>query len=91
MLFKRVVVLLALAAGSLGLVACIAVPYPISLVKTRLDRTNKRAFVTIDKSLASAQDRIREVQARQGVEDQNRRDRSETPRLAPSKAKERLA
>jgi hypothetical protein len=46
MLFKRVMPLLALAAGSLGLVACIAGAYPISLVKTRLDRTNERVFVT---------------------------------------------
>src|ERR1700722_19062524 len=64
MRFKRVVALLALAAGSLGLVACIAMSYPISLVKARLDRTKERVFVTIDKGLASAQDRVREVQER---------------------------
>ena len=38
--------------------------YPISLAKTRLDRTNKKVFVAIDKGLASAQDRVREVQER---------------------------
>jgi hypothetical protein len=64
MLFKRVVPLLALAAGSLGFVACIAGAYPISLVKTRLDRTNERVFVTIHKGLASAQDRVRAVRHR---------------------------
>jgi len=38
--------------------------YPISLVKTRLDRTNERVFVTIGKGLESAQDRVREAQER---------------------------
>ncbi len=64
MRFKRVVALLALVAGSLGLVACIAISYPISLVKTRLDRTKERVFVTIGKGLESAQDRVREAQER---------------------------
>ena len=45
MLFKRVVPLLALAAGSLGLVACIAGAYPISVVKVGLDRTIEKLFV----------------------------------------------
>ncbi|HET6324074.1 MAG TPA: hypothetical protein VFG04_05195 [Planctomycetaceae bacterium] len=64
MLFRRVVPIFALAAGSFGFIACIAGAYPISLVKTRLDRTNERAFLTIDKGLASARDRVRAVQER---------------------------
>jgi hypothetical protein len=92
MLFKRVVPLLALAAGSLGLVACIAGAYPISLVKTRLDRTNERVFVTIDKGLASAQDRVRAVQER--VRESKIRTSEIGPKLRDwraSKANERLA
>jgi len=92
MLFKRVVPLLALAAGSLGLVACIAGVYPISLLKTRLDRTNERVFVTIDEGLASVQDRVREVQQR--VRESKIRASEIVPKLRDwraSKAKERLA
>ena len=90
MLFKRVVSLLALAAGSLGIVACIAGAYPISLVKTRLDRTNERVFVTIDKGLASAQDRVRGARAHKSQRSEPTRSvrNSET---RTSKAKERLA
>ena len=91
MRFKRVVTPLALAAGSLGLVLCITVPYPISLVKTRLDRTNERVFVTIDKGLASAQDRVREVQER--VRESKISTREIAPKLRDwrtSNAKERL-
>ena len=64
MLFKRVVALVALAAGFFGFVACLAGAYPISLLKARLDRVNERVFVTIDKGLASAPGRVREVQER---------------------------
>jgi hypothetical protein len=92
MLFKRIVALLALAAGSFGFVACITAAYPISLVKTRLERTNERVFVTIDKGLASAQDRVREVQER--VRESKIRTSEIAPKLRDwraSKAKERLA
>jgi hypothetical protein len=92
MLFMRVVPLLALAAGSLGLVACIAGAYPISLVKTRLDRTNESVFVTIDTGLASAQDRVRAVQER--VRESKIRNSEIGPKLREwraSTAKERVA
>jgi chromosome segregation ATPase len=92
MLLKRVVALLALAAGFLGFVACITGTYPISLLKTRLDRTNERVFATIDKGLASAQDRVREVQGR--VRESKIRTSEIAPKLRDwraSKAKERLA
>ena len=61
MLLKRVVALLALAGGSLGLLPHVG-SLPLSLAKIRLDRTNDRVFATIDKGLASAQDRVRVVQ-----------------------------
>src|SRR5580704_7694743 len=92
MLLKRVVALLALAAGFLEFVACITGTYPISLLKTRLDRTNERVFATIDKGLASAQDRVREVQGR--VRESKIRTSEIAPKLRDwraSKAKERLA
>ena len=92
MLFKRVVPLLALAAGSLGLVACIAGAYPISVVKVGLDRTIEKLFVTIDTGLTSAQDRVRDVQQR--VRESNIRTGEIAPKLRDwraSKAKERLA
>ncbi len=92
MLFKRVVPLFALTAGSLGFIACIAGAYPISLVKTRLDRTNESVFETIDKGLASAQDRVREVQQRVG--ESKIRTSEIGPKLRDwraSNAKERLA
>jgi hypothetical protein len=91
MLFKRVVALLALAAGFLGVVACLAGVYPVWLVGSRLNQTNERVFVTLDKVLAAAQDRVRGVQKRlreskirTGEIAQNLRDWS------TSKAKERL-
>jgi hypothetical protein len=90
--FRRVVPLLALAAGSLGFVACIAAAYPVSLLKTRLDRTNERVFLTIDKGLASAQDRVRAVQER--VKESKIGTSEIGPKLrdwSASKANERLA
>ena len=92
MLFKRVVPPFALVAGSLGLVACIAVAYPISLVKARLDRIIENVFVTIDTGLVSAQDRVREVQLR--VRESKVRTSEIAPKLRDwraSKAKERFA
>jgi hypothetical protein len=64
MVFKRFMALLALAAGFLGVVACMLAVYPIWLVGFRLVRTNERVFVAVDKSLASAQDRVHRVQKR---------------------------
>ncbi len=92
MLFKRVVALLALAAGFLGCVACITGTYPISLLKTRLDRTNESVFATIDRGLASAQDRVRAVRER--VRESKLKTSEIVPKLRDwraSKAKERLA
>jgi hypothetical protein len=92
MVFKRVGALLAVAAGSLGLVVCIAMPYPILLVKTRLDRSKERVFVTIDKGLVSVQDRVRDVQER--VKESTIRISEIAPKLRDwraSKAKERIA
>src|SRR5271165_6673120 len=62
--FKRVMALFALIAGSLGLVASMVAAYPVWLVGSRLERANERVFLTIDKGLASADDRVRGVQER---------------------------
>jgi chromosome segregation ATPase len=64
LLFERVVALLALAAGFLGAVACLAGIYAVWLAGSRLDQANTRVFATLDKGLASAQDRVRGVQER---------------------------
>jgi hypothetical protein len=64
MILKRVVALLALVTGVLGLVACVAAFYPVWLVQSRLDQANERAFTLLDKGLASAEDRVRGVQKR---------------------------
>jgi hypothetical protein len=64
MLFKRVVALLALAAGLLGVVACMAGVYAAWLVGSRLNQINERVFVTLDRGLAATQDRVRGVQKR---------------------------
>jgi chromosome segregation ATPase len=91
MLFKQVVALLALVAGFLGVVACLAGVYPVWLAGSRLDQTNERIFATLDRGLASAQDRVRGVQGRL------RESRIRTNEIAQnirdwstSKAKERL-
>jgi chromosome segregation ATPase len=91
MLFKRLVGLFALAAGFLGLVACITGGYWVWHLASRIDQANESVFATVDKGLASAQDRIRGVQKRvreskmsTGKIAQNLRDWSK------SRAKERL-
>jgi hypothetical protein len=38
--------------------------YPVWLLRSRLDQANERIFVTLNKGLASAQDRVRRVQQR---------------------------
>ena len=91
MLFKRGVAPLALAVGFLGVVACMAGVYPVWLLGSRLDQTNERVFVTLDKGLASAEDRVRSVQKR--VRESKRRTREIAQDLrdwSTSKAKERL-
>jgi len=62
--FKRVMGLLALAFGFLGVVTCMAGVYAVSLLGSRLERTNEKAFAMIGKGLASAQDRVHGVQKR---------------------------
>jgi len=64
MLCKRVVWLLALAFGFLGVSACMVAVYAAWLLGSRLERTNDKVFAMIDKGLASAQDRVRSVQER---------------------------
>jgi hypothetical protein len=64
MLFKRVRALLALAAGFLGVIACLAGAYLVWLAGSRLEQANERVFATLDKGLASAQVRVRGVQQR---------------------------
>jgi DNA repair ATPase RecN len=64
MFFKRVVCLLALASGFLGVAACMAGAYAAWSLASRLERANDKVFSMIDKGLASAQDRVRRVQDR---------------------------
>jgi DNA repair ATPase RecN len=64
MLFKRIVALLALALGCLGVVACMAGVYAAWSLGSRLDRTNERLFAMIDKGLGFAQDRVSRAQER---------------------------
>jgi hypothetical protein len=64
MLLKRVGALLALLAGFVGVIACMAAFYPVRLIGSRLDQANERVFVMLDKGLASVQDRVRSVQER---------------------------
>jgi hypothetical protein len=64
MLLKRVVWLLALAFGFLGVAACMVGVYAAWSLGSRLERINDRVFAMIDNGLASAQDRVRSVQDR---------------------------
>jgi DNA repair ATPase RecN len=64
MLFKRVMWLFALAFGVLGVAACLVGVYAAWSLASRLERTNDKVFAMIDKGLASAQDRVRNVQER---------------------------
>jgi hypothetical protein len=64
MLFRRLVSLLALTLGSVGLLACMAGIYGVWLLKSRLDQANEKVGVGLDKGLASIQDRVRGAQRR---------------------------
>jgi hypothetical protein len=64
MLLKRVSALIALAAGLLGILACVAGFYLVWLVGARLDQANEKVFATLDRGLGSAQERVRGVQQR---------------------------
>ena len=64
MAFKRVVWLLALAFGFLGVALCMVGLYAAWLLGSWLERTNVKVFAVIDKGLASAQDGVRRVKGR---------------------------
>jgi DNA repair ATPase RecN len=64
MAFKRVVWLLALAFGFLGVALCMVGLYAVWALGSWLERTNDKVFAMIDKGLASAQDGVRRVKER---------------------------
>jgi hypothetical protein len=64
MLFKRLVAVLAMFFGLLGVVVCLVGIYAVWSAGSRLDRANDRVFATVDKSLAAARDRVLGVQRR---------------------------
>jgi DNA repair ATPase RecN len=64
MFFNRVVGLLALAFGFLGVVACMAGVYAVWSVGSRLERANNKTFAMIDKGLESSKVRVGGVQMR---------------------------
>ena len=64
MQFKRLVALLALAAGFVGIPVCIVGAFAAWSLGSRLERTNATVFAMIDKGLTAAQDRVRSVQER---------------------------
>jgi chromosome segregation ATPase len=64
MFFNRVVGLLALAFGFLGVVACMAGAYAVWSLGSRLERANDKTFAMIDKGLESSKVRVGGVQMR---------------------------
>jgi hypothetical protein len=64
MQFKRLVALLALAAGFVGIPVCIVGAFAAWSLAARLERTNAIVFAMINKGLAAAEDRARSVQER---------------------------
>jgi len=64
MLFRRIVGLLALAFGFLGVAACMVGVYAAWSLGSRLETTNNRVFAIIDKGLRSGQDGVCRVQER---------------------------
>jgi chromosome segregation ATPase len=64
MLFRRVVGLLALAFGLVGVAACGAGAYGVWRVQSRLNRANDKVFDAVDRGLAAVQDRIPVAQER---------------------------
>lgn len=79
MFFKRVVGLLALAFGLIGVIACVAGIYGVCILGSRLQHANDVAFAVVDKGLASAEERVRELQ-----------NRVEESRLTTTEVKHRL-
>jgi hypothetical protein len=64
MQLKRSVAILAVAAGSFGLLACIVGVWAVWSLGSRLEKTNAVFFTLIDKGLEAAQVRARKVQDR---------------------------
>ena len=63
-MLKRVVALLAMFLGFLGVIGCFLGAYAVWLAGSRLDRANDRVFAIVDRSLAAARDRVLSVQQR---------------------------
>jgi hypothetical protein len=64
MLIKKVLALLALMFGLLGVLACVAGIYAVWRLKSRLDHANEKVFTALDKGLTHARDRVCAVQKR---------------------------
>ena len=64
MQFKRLVAVLALAAGLVGILVCIAGAFAVWSLGARLQRTSATFFAMIDNGLAAAEERARNVQER---------------------------
>jgi hypothetical protein len=64
MQLKRFAALLALAAGFVGIPACLAGAIAAWALGAKLERTNTTFFTMVEKGLAAAQDRTRKVQER---------------------------
>ena len=61
---KRLFPMLAVVFGSLGVVICIATALACWFLAFRLNRANEYVFAAVDKVLAAAHDRTKEVQRR---------------------------
>src|SRR5688500_1752324 len=64
MVLKRVVGILALGLGAVGVIACVGGVYAISRVQARLDRANDTAFDAVERGLTTVQDGVPVVQKR---------------------------
>jgi hypothetical protein len=64
MQLKRWMWMIAMLAGVLGVVGCVAGLYLVWFTGSRLTQVNERAFGTVDKGLTVTQDRLRGVQQR---------------------------
>jgi hypothetical protein len=64
MLFKRMVALIAVTFGFLGVIVCLAGLYAVWRIGSRLEQANEKVFARIDQGLASTQDLVRRVQKR---------------------------
>lgn len=91
MQLKRLMLVIAMLAGVLGVIGCVAGIYLVWLIGSRLDQANEKVFVTVDSSLTTTQDRLRGVQQR--VKDSKTRTGEIAQSLrdwSASKAKEKL-